>query len=97
MLKATELLLSKFFEDAQLIVVFGFTPWATYIHKDGVITEEIIEDPDFQNANAGRWVIIEVLEGGGYKITSDEMFDTCSQPSVMTVDSMSEVIGFLSS
>ena len=95
MLKATKELLRRILRDAQFVNLVGFTPWCTYIY-DGVNIYEITEDPDFQNANSGRWAVIEVLEDGRFKITIDYMIDADSKPRTVIAENAEEVIRILS-
>ncbi len=96
MLEATKELLRRILRDAQFVNLVGFTPLCTYIYRDGVKIYEITEDPDFQNANSGRWVVIEVLEDGRFKITIADMIDADSKPRTVIVENAEEVIRILS-
>ncbi len=96
MLNSTRKLIAECLSDAQLVFIFGYTPWATYIHVDGIKTIEITEDHDFQRTHSARWTVIEVLESGGYKITSDSMIDADNRPLSKIVRTVDEVIDLLS-
>ena len=65
---STRRLLARILFEHDLIFIFGFTQYATYVHADGVRTEEITDDSDFQTVNAFRWVVIEHLEDGSFAI-----------------------------
>lgn len=97
MLTATKNFFESIFKDAQLVIVFGFTPQVTYVHVDGLYTYAIEEDHDFQEVSSGRWVVIEVLEEGGYKFTYDLMIDADSKPYTFIIENIRDVLRLLSS
>ncbi len=95
MREGTKKVLERLLREHDLIFVFGFTPYATYIHADGVETLEISEDEEFQTANAGRWIAIETPEDrdGTYRVSMSYLWE--GEPTVTFLMSLEEVIGLL--